>query len=368
MIRLSAGGVAPGRSAPRGPGCGPARSARRRRSRWSPAIGRPRSKARTVPSSEYGEVDERHGLQARVVPGRSVRVIGSGGQPLADPGPALAGGEHVAALLGVAGVRGPVQVDQQVGHGTRRQQGLVAPGGQVDAVAPPSPAGSRSSSYSSATSTSLKSRVAAPDPGRRGQVGGLGVELEASGRLHPAAAQPGAAAQVGRGHARARRSRTAGGRSARAWPKATSEPARRPRPARRCRWSPVASSQSGSDRRASTSGAASSAGEPGPGQPARRRSTTAATSSGAGDLLADRAQPPCRPPPRRWRSPSASGCASPRWWSARCWPSAGWPRCAPPADDDGSVAGQACSTSAWSTRSRQPRHHGRLPRSGCSAR
>ena len=48
---------------------------------------------------------------------------------------------------------------------------------------------------SDATSTSVKSRVTAPDPGRAAAVGGLAVELEPPGRLDVSQPQPGGGAQ-----------------------------------------------------------------------------------------------------------------------------------------------------------------------------
>ena len=62
------------------------------------------------------------------------------GQPVADPVAAAGLGEDVAALVGVAGLHRPVEVDHQVADGRRRQQRLVPAGRQVDPPLPTSPA------------------------------------------------------------------------------------------------------------------------------------------------------------------------------------------------------------------------------------
>ena len=104
------------------------------------------------------------------------------GQPLADPGAAAGLAEHRPAVGRVPRARRPVHVDQQVGHGGRRQQRLVPPGGQRHRALGP-------------VEALAEGRVKAGDvdvgevpgrrarPGRAGQVGRLRVQLDPSGRL-----------------------------------------------------------------------------------------------------------------------------------------------------------------------------------------
>ena len=72
----------------------------------------------------------------RVAPDPQRRV----GEPLADPGAAALPAEDGAAVVGVAGDRGPVEVDEQVGDRAGRQQRLVAAGLEVDPARRPAEA------------------------------------------------------------------------------------------------------------------------------------------------------------------------------------------------------------------------------------
>ena len=60
-----------------------------------------------------------------------------GGDLVTDPGAATATAVDRLALVGDAGAGAPVGVDHQVGDRRRRQDGVVAPGGQVDAALGP---------------------------------------------------------------------------------------------------------------------------------------------------------------------------------------------------------------------------------------
>ena len=93
------------------------------------------------------------------------------------------------ALLRTAAVHRPRQVDHQVRHRRRRQDRLVAPGGQFDACAVPSPAAVAGASSMESTGTSTKSGVLVPCPGA-GAVA-LGVDLHRTGRLCVAPPQAG---------------------------------------------------------------------------------------------------------------------------------------------------------------------------------
>ena len=98
--------------------------------------------------------------------------------------------EHGLAVVRVPRDRGPVLVDEQVGHGTGGQQGLVAPGRQVD---PPLRPAQPSPHFGVQRRHVHIGEVAGAlaDPGRAAPVRGLAGHLDAAGRLVMTATEAG---------------------------------------------------------------------------------------------------------------------------------------------------------------------------------
>ena len=158
-------------------------------------LGRPQRQAvvehRRLPAGRVRDHERRAGQpRRRRVAAQRQRQRG---QPLADPGAAARLAEHGPPVQRVLGPGRPVQVDEQVGDGGRRQQRLVPARRAARPGAPAQPSRWPRSASSAATSTSVKSRVAAADPGRPGQVRRLGVEVHRPGRLVVPQPQPGRA-------------------------------------------------------------------------------------------------------------------------------------------------------------------------------
>ena len=264
--------------------------------RRQPVVEHRRRRRATTPCQH-----ERRALQARLV---RVADSVSGASVSRSPTrvPPAGRGEHRAALVRRAGVRGPVQVDHQVGDGGRRQQGLV-PAGR--AARPPLPA-----SRAGVADLGVERRhvdvgeVAGglPDPGRaaRGRATWRSARpCRAAGRAG-SAARPWCRASVVRHlvHRRSRRAPAARPRPrANASPSAGRTPGRTP-PARSRR--PGRPSRAGpAPAPASTSGAASSAGARRRRPRRRPRSTSATSWSGPTPLPGQRPRRRCRRAPVR---------------------------------------------------------------------
>ena len=271
--------------------------------------------------------------QPRRPRGRCAGVSGSAGQPFADPGPAARLAEHGPPVQRVLGPGRPVQVDEQVGDGGRRQQRLVPPGGQVHpAPGPVQPPGEVGVDRPHVDVGEVAGAL--PGPGRPGQVGRLGVDVHRPGRLVVPQPQPG-----GRAEERARH-------------RVLGEPvqalARRRRPRRKPRRGRPRTARTRRSRcRSPASSQRLARLEPaGAGRLARSSAQQRLRVLGRGTLL----RPPSRPRARRPRSAlrgprpatprrpavpavpadrdrrSAGGNGTRRWWSACSPPSAGSPR------------------------------------------